>query len=66
MALDDTYKKALIQPKELLLKKQKNIEKNLLGEKRARIHMGRQNVKTMALRKYKVDLFLFRNYLIRG
>jgi hypothetical protein len=44
-----------MQPKEIKPRKVKNIEKNLLGEKRARIHMGRQNVKTMALKKYKVN-----------
>jgi ribosome production factor 2 len=58
LGLEDTYKRALKQPREVKPKKQKNIEKNMLGEKRARIHMGRQNVKTMALKRYKVIQFL--------
>jgi ribosome production factor 2 len=53
LATEELYKIALKQPKELQKKKQKNIETNALGEKRGRIHMGKQNVKTMALKKYK-------------
>jgi ribosome production factor 2 len=41
------------QPKELTAKKTKNIEHNALGEKRGRIHMAKQNLKTVALKRYK-------------
>jgi len=53
LASEEMYKLSLRQPKELMAKKEKNIEKNLLGEKRGRIHMARQNLKAMALKKYK-------------
>jgi ribosome production factor 2 len=53
LASEELYKLSLRQPKELMAKKEKNIEKNLLGEKRGRIHMAKQNLKTMALKKYK-------------
>jgi ribosome production factor 2 len=53
LALDDMYKKALIQPKELKLKRQKNVETDAFS-KRVRVHVGRQNVNVMALKKYKV------------
>ena len=54
LASEELYKKSLMQPKELKIKKQKNIEKNLLGEKRGRVHMGRQNYDTIATKKYRV------------
>jgi ribosome production factor 2 len=53
LALEDTYKKALIQPKELKPKKVKNVERDILGNKKGRLHMGRQDLKQMALKKYK-------------
>ena len=49
----DQYNKAMRQPKALKEKKEKNIEKNALGEKHGRIHMQKQNLNAMALRKYK-------------
>ena len=48
------YKKALKQPKGVKEIKEKNIEKNkILGEKRGRIHMQKQNLKAVSLKKYK-------------
>ena len=48
------YKKALKQPKGIKEIKEKNIEKNkILGEKRGRIHMQKQNLKAVSLKKYK-------------
>jgi len=52
LALEDMYKKSLIQPREIKPRKQKNIEKNMLGEKRARVHLGRQNLNAMATRQF--------------
>jgi ribosome production factor 2 len=48
------YRKALKQPKGIKETKEKNIEKNkILGEKRGRIHMQKQNLKAVSLKKYK-------------
>ena len=48
------YKKSLKQPKGLKEIKEKNIEKNkILGEKRGRIHMKKQNLTAVSLKKYK-------------
>ena len=48
------YKKSLKQPKGIKEVKEKNIEKNkILGEKRGRIHMQKQNLKAVSLKKYK-------------
>ena len=48
------YKKTLKQPKGVKEIKEKNIEKNkILGEKRGRIHMQKQNLKAVSLKKYK-------------
>ena len=48
------YKKALKQPKGVKETKEKNIEKNkILGEKRGRIHMQKQNLKAVSLKKFK-------------
>ncbi len=55
--MEETYKKSLIQPRESKPYKVKNIEKNLLGEKRGRIHMGKQNYDTIATKNYKVKYF---------
>lgn len=52
LASKELYDLALKQPKEIIEKKVKNIEKNALGEKRGRIHMAKQNLKTVALKKY--------------
>lgn len=53
LADEEKYKTALKQPKEKFVKPKKNIENNSLGEKRGRIHMEKQNLNTVALRKYK-------------
>ena len=48
------YKKTLKQPKGVKEIKEKNIEKNkILGEKRGRIHMQKQNLTAVILKKYK-------------
>ena len=48
------YKKALKQPKGVKEIKEKNIEKNkILGEKRGRLHMQKQNLKAVSLKKQK-------------
>jgi hypothetical protein len=57
LGMEETYKKSLIQPRESKPYKVKNIEKNLLGEKRGRIHMGKQNYDTIATKNYKVKYF---------
>jgi ribosome production factor 2 len=53
LASKELYDLSLKQPKEAMLKKVKNIEKNALGEKRGRIHMTKQNLKAAALKNYK-------------
>ena len=48
------YKKSLKQPRGVKEIKEKNIEKNkILGEKRGRIHMQKQNLTAVSLKKYK-------------
>ena len=48
------YKKSLKQPKAIKEIKEKNVEKNkILGEKRGRLHMQKQNLKAVSLKKYK-------------
>ena len=48
------YKKTLKQPKGIKETKEKNIEKNkILGEKRGRIHMQKQNLSAVSLKKFK-------------
>ena len=48
------YKKTLKQPKGIKETKEKNIEKNkILGEKRGRIHMQKQNLGAVSLKKFK-------------
>ena len=48
------YKKTLKQPKGIKEAKEKNIEKNkTLGEKRGRIHMQKQNLSAVSLKKFK-------------
>lgn len=53
LASKEMYDLSLRQPKETMLRKVKNIEKNALGEKRGRIHMTKQNLKAAALKNYK-------------
>ena len=48
------YKKSLKQPRGIKEIKEKNIEKNkILGEKRGRLHMQKQNLTAVSLKKYK-------------
>ena len=53
LASKEFYDLALRQPKEAMIKKEKNIENNALGEKRGRIHMAKQNLNAVSLKKYK-------------
>ena len=54
LADEALYKKTLKQPKGIKEIKEKNIEKNkILGEKRGRIHMQKQNLTAVSLRKFK-------------
>ena len=53
LADNDVYSRALKQPKGVRETKEKNIEKNALGEKRGRIHMMKKNLNAMALRKFE-------------
>jgi len=50
LASSELYKLACRQPKILRDNKPKNIETNNLGEKRGRIHVGRQDVNKIPLR----------------
>ncbi len=59
LANEDLYKISLRQPRVVEPAKKKNIETNALGEKRGRVHMAKQNLNTMALKKYKVNLMHF-------
>ena len=54
LATAELYKLACKQPRVLKVKKVKNIERNLLGEKRGRLHMGRQDINKINLKPYKV------------
>ena len=48
------YRKTLKQPKGIKETKEKNIEKNkILGEKRGRLHMQKQNLGAVSLKKFK-------------
>lgn len=53
LADDEMYRKTLREPKELKEKREKNVEKNKLGEKRGRLHMQKQNLNSLSLKKYK-------------
>jgi len=55
LATEETYKKALKQPKELKGKKEKNIEQDIEGRK-GRIWMSKQNMNAISLKKYKKSL----------
>ena len=51
---EELYKKTLKQPKGIKETKEKNIEKNkILGEKRGRLHMQKQNLGAVSLKKFK-------------
>ncbi len=53
LASKELFDLALKQPKENTVKKVKNIENNALGEKRGRIHMAKQNLNAVSLKRYK-------------
>jgi ribosome production factor 2 len=54
LADDGVYKNSLKQPKQLKENKEKNIEKNkILGIKRGRLHIDKQNLNAVSLKKYK-------------
>jgi ribosome production factor 2 len=52
-AVEDVQKQAREQPKDVNPRKRKNVSKGLVGAKLGRIHMQRQNLAEMALRKLK-------------
>ena len=53
LADDETYKKTLKQPRGIKEIKENNIEKNkILGEKRGRLHMQKQNLTAVSLKRY--------------
>eukprot|EP00055_Hartaetosiga_balthica_P013451 m.69026 g.69026 ORF g.69026 m.69026 type:complete len:321 (-) comp8262_c0_seq2:2380-3342(-) len=52
-AADDMMKEALRRPKQLKKKKVKNVEYNEMGDKTGRIHMQKQEILSMQLRKVK-------------
>lgn len=61
IANDSLYKSACRKPKQLLDKKEKNIEYNGLGERKGRIHMQKQNINTIALQPFRVNLVNLEN-----
>ncbi|KAL1917103.1 uncharacterized protein VTP21DRAFT_5301 [Calcarisporiella thermophila] len=50
---DDMWKMAIKVPKELKPKRVKNVEKDLLGDKYGRVHLGRQDLSKLQTRKMK-------------
>lgn len=52
-ASDDLFKHATKQPKELKIKKKKNISQDNLGSTLGRIHLGAQNINSIQTRKMK-------------
>ncbi|XP_012255041.2 ribosome production factor 2 homolog [Athalia rosae] len=53
LASDDLYKQACRKPKELKVKKKKNISMDALGSMHGRVHMGKQRLQTIQTRKMK-------------
>ncbi|XP_015610186.1 ribosome production factor 2 homolog [Cephus cinctus] len=53
LAADDLFKQACKKPKELKVKKKKNISKNTLGTTLGRIHIGAQKLNSIQTRKMK-------------
>ncbi|XP_008211265.1 ribosome production factor 2 homolog [Nasonia vitripennis] len=53
LATDDLFKQACKKPKELKVKKKKNITSDSLGTTHGRIHMGAQKLNTIQTRKMK-------------
>jgi hypothetical protein len=52
-ASESVQREALRQPKELNPKKRKNVSEGLVGAITGRIHMQKQNLSEMALRRFK-------------
>lgn len=52
-ASDDLFKQSCKKPKELKVKKKKNISVDGLGSKHGRIHMGAQQINSIQTRKMK-------------
>lgn len=53
LASDDLFKQSCKKPKDLKVKKKKNITKDGLGSTLGRIHMGAQNINSIQTRKMK-------------
>lgn len=53
IASEDLYKQARKQPKEIRVTKKKNITRDELGNTHGRVHLGRQNVKSIQTRRVK-------------
>lgn len=53
IASDDLYKLSRKQPKQLKVGKKKNISRDELGNKKGRVHMGKQKIDTVQTRKVK-------------
>lgn len=53
IASEDLYKQAKKQPKQLKVTKKKNITRDVLGNTKARVHLGRQNVTKIQTRRVK-------------
>ena len=53
LASDDLFKQACKKPKELKVKKKKNISEDGLGKTLGRIHVGAQKLNTIQTRKMK-------------
>lgn len=53
LASDDLYKRACRKPKAAKVSKVKNISRDVLGDKRGRIHMTKQDIGSIQLRKVK-------------
>ncbi|XP_002737014.1 ribosome production factor 2 homolog, partial [Saccoglossus kowalevskii] len=53
LAADDLFKKSMKQPKEAKIRKVKNVSRDVFGTKHGRIHMQKQDLNTLQLRKLK-------------
>jgi len=53
---EEMWKMSMRQPKELKVKKEKNVENNGVEGKKGRVWMSKQNVNAISLKKYKKSL----------
>lgn len=53
LASDDLFKKSMKQPKEAKIRKVKNVSRDVFGTKHGRIHMQKQDLTTLQIRKMK-------------